>query len=95
VRFNALAGIFMKKYWIVKVLFFSWFRCEIQCICMNFHEKILKCQSSFSFLIQMWDSMHLHEFSWKNIELSKFFFFLVQMWDSMNMHEFSWKNIEL
>jgi hypothetical protein len=68
VRFIALAGIFMKKYWTFKVHFF---------------------------LVQMWDSMHLHEFSWKNFEISKFFFFLVQMWDSTHLQEFSWKNIKL
>jgi hypothetical protein len=78
VRFNAHAWIFMKKYKTFKVLFLSLFGCEIQCTkeCMNFHEKILNCQSSFFFLVHMWDSMHLQEFSWKNINLSKFFFFL-------------------
>ena len=34
--------------------------------------------------------MHLHEFSWKNIDFSKFTFFLVQMWDSMHCHALAW-----
>ena len=92
--FNALEWIFMKKYWNFQRSFFSWFRCDIQCTCRNFHEKILKLSKIIFFLVQMSYSMHLNEFSWKNIETSKIIFFLVQMWYSMHLQEFSWQNIE-
>jgi hypothetical protein len=93
---HALAWIFMKKYWTLKVHFFLGSEVRfnaLSCTCMNFHEKILNFQSSlFSWFrceIQC-IGMHLHEFSWKNIELSKFTFFLVQMWDSMHWHALAW-----
>jgi hypothetical protein len=34
--------------------------------------------------------MRFHEFSWKNIKLSKFTLFQVQMWNSSIIHAFSW-----
>ena len=90
VRFNALAWIFMKKYWTFKVHFFL---CSdvrfnaLSCTRMIFHEKILNFQSSlFSWVrceIQC-IVMHLLEFSWKNIELSKFNFFLGQMFNALS-----------
>ena len=34
--------------------------------------------------------MRFHEFSWKNIKLSKFTLFQVQRWDSSIIHALSW-----
>ena len=92
VRFNALAWIFMKKYWTFKVHFFvSWdVRFNALGIFMKKYWTVKMWDSNFfSFLVLMWDSMHMHEFSWKNIELSKFTFFLVQMW-VMRFNALAW-----
>jgi hypothetical protein len=60
---------------------------------MNFHVKILNfqslCFSQFRCEIQVF-FIRFHEFSWNNIELSKFTFFPVQMWDSSLFHALSW-----
>jgi hypothetical protein len=62
----------------------------MQCTCMNFHEKILKLSKIIFFLVQMWNAMHLHEFSWTNIKTFKDHFFLVQMWYAMHCHALAW-----
>ena len=62
------------------------------CAFMNFHEKISNFQSShfskFRCEIQLL-FMRFHEFSWKNIKLTKFTLFQVQMWDSSIIHALS------
>jgi hypothetical protein len=89
---HALAWISMKNYWTFKVHFFLSLDVRfnaLSCTCMNFHEKYKNLKFTL-FIVQIWDSMHLHEFSWKNIELSKFTFFLVHMWFSMYSHALAW-----
>jgi hypothetical protein len=85
--FHALSWIFMKKYQTFKVhsfassdVRFKYFSCAF----MNFQVKISYFQSSlfskFRCEIQVF-VMCFHEFSCKNIKLSKFVLFQVQMWD--------------
>jgi hypothetical protein len=62
------------------------------CIFMNFREKISNFQSSFfsKFRCEIQVLfMRFHEFSWKNIKLSKFVLFPVQMRDSSIIHALS------
>ena len=102
--FHALSWIFTKKYQTFKVHFFPSLDVRFKyfsCAFMNFHEKISIFKSlhfsQFRCEIQVL-FMRFHEFSWKNIKLSKFILFPVQMWDSnifMRFHEFSRKNIKL
>jgi hypothetical protein len=68
---------------------FKYFSCAF----MNFHVNISIFKSSlfsqFRCEIQVF-FMCFHEFSWKNIKLSKFILFPVQMWDSSIIHALSW-----
>jgi hypothetical protein len=89
---HALSWTFMKKYQTFKVHTFPSSDVKFKyysCVFMNFHEKISNFQSShffqFRFEIQVL-FMRFHEFSWKNIKLSKFTLFQVQMWDSSTIH---------
>jgi uncharacterized membrane protein YccF (DUF307 family) len=93
---HALSWIFIKKYQILKIhtfpssdVRFKYYSCAF----MNFHEKISHFQSShfskFRCEIQLL-FMRFHEFSWKNIKLSKFTLFQIQMWDSTIIHALSW-----
>ena len=92
---HALSWIFMKKYQTHKVhtfpssdVRFKYYSCAF----MNFHEKISNFQSShfskFRCEIQVL-FMRFHDFSWKNIKLSKFTFFQIQMWESSIIHALS------
>jgi hypothetical protein len=63
------------------------------CVFMNFHEKISNFQNSFFSLFRCEIQvlfMRFHEFSCKNIKLSKFTLLQVQMWDSSICHALSW-----
>jgi hypothetical protein len=92
--FHAL-WFFMKKCLTFKVhsflnsdMRFKYFSCPF----MIFSYKMSIFQTSleiqFKCEIQVF-FMCFHEFSWKNIELSKFIFFSIQIWDSSIFHALS------
>ena len=94
--FHALSWIFTKKYQFLKVhtfpssdMRFKYYSCAF----MNFHVNISIFKSSlfsqFRCEIQVL-FMRFHEFSLKNIKLSKIILFPVQMWDSSIIYSLSW-----
>jgi hypothetical protein len=96
-KYNSCASMnFHEKYQTFKVRSFSSSDMRFKyysCAFMNFHEKISNFQSLLfskfrrDFLVLF---IRFHEFSWKNIKLSKFTLFPVQMWDSSIVHALSW-----